>query len=130
MMTSLDPITATTSAISPPLAIVSSAWQAISDGDRIFTRHGPVAAVRHDVAPVLAARPFDRHVGLAGRHRESLREDQEVLDERLHLGVDLVLRRRHHARIVGPVGAASGEIRSSACRQMRMLWRISSTRTM
>src|SRR5213078_4849062 len=38
--TSIDPITAMTSAISPPTIIFSSAWQARSDGARDFTRHG------------------------------------------------------------------------------------------
>ena len=38
--TSIDPITAMTSAISPPMIICGSAWHASSDGDRDFTRHG------------------------------------------------------------------------------------------
>src|SRR4029079_12022403 len=38
--TSIDPITAMTSAISPPTIIRSSAWHASSDGARDFTRHG------------------------------------------------------------------------------------------
>ena len=38
--TSIDPMTAITSAIIPPTIICGSAWHAISDGERIFTRHG------------------------------------------------------------------------------------------
>src|SRR5206468_11760928 len=38
--TSIDPITAMTSAMSPPTIIRSSAWHASSDGARAFTRHG------------------------------------------------------------------------------------------
>ena len=66
----------------------------------MWTRHGRLRAVRHDVAAVLATRPFDRDVRLTGRHGEALRVDQEVLNQRLHLGVDLVLRRRHDAAIL------------------------------
>src|SRR5262245_3887031 len=40
MTTSIDPITAITSAISPPTISLSSAWQASSDGARALTRHG------------------------------------------------------------------------------------------
>jgi len=38
--TSIDPITAITSAIRPPTIMRSSAWHASSDGARDFTRHG------------------------------------------------------------------------------------------
>jgi hypothetical protein len=38
--TSIDPMTAITSAISPPTIILSSAWQASSDGGRDLMRHG------------------------------------------------------------------------------------------
>jgi len=48
---------------------------------------------------VLAARPLDGNVGVAGRHGEALRVDQEVLNQRLHFRVDLVLGRRHDTRI-------------------------------
>src|SRR4026208_352241 len=34
---------------------------------------GPVRTVGHDVAAVLTARTFDRHVGIAGRHSKALR---------------------------------------------------------
>ena len=40
MTTSVEPMTATTSAIRPPWTTVGSAWIAMSDGARIFTRHG------------------------------------------------------------------------------------------
>src|SRR5206468_5805266 len=40
MTTSIDPITAMTSAINPPTIMRSSAWHASSDGARDFTRHG------------------------------------------------------------------------------------------
>ena len=71
-----------------------------NDGGARLDAPRPVGAVRHHVEPLLAARALDRHVRLAGRHREALRVDQEVLDERFHLRVDLVLGRRHDARVV------------------------------
>ena len=77
----------------------------MNDGARIFTRHGRLRAVGHDVGAVLAARAFNRHVHVAGRDREALRVDQEVLDQRFHLRVDLVLGRRHDARVVAGPGA-------------------------
>ena len=40
MTTSVEPMTATTSAIRPPCTTVGSAWMAMNDGARIFTRHG------------------------------------------------------------------------------------------
>src|SRR6185436_15736099 len=40
MTTSIDPITAMTSAISPPTIMRSSAWQARSEGARDLMRHG------------------------------------------------------------------------------------------
>ncbi len=40
MTTSNEPITAITSAIMPPTMNLCSAWQAISPGDRMWTRHG------------------------------------------------------------------------------------------
>jgi len=49
---------------------------ATSDGDRIFTRHGRVGPVRHDVAPVLAARPSTGTKASRGC-QEALRVDQE-----------------------------------------------------
>src|SRR6266545_6481642 len=49
---------------------------------------------------MLAAGAFDRHVHVAGRHRKALRVDQEVLNERFHLGVDLVFWRGDNAAIV------------------------------
>jgi hypothetical protein len=40
MTTSIDPMIAMTSAISPPTIIRSSAWHASRDGARDLTRHG------------------------------------------------------------------------------------------
>ena len=80
-------MTAMTSAIRPPTIIRSSAWHARSDGGRDLTRHGRFVPSDVDREALLAARPFDRHVGLAGRHREALRVDQEVLNERFHFRI-------------------------------------------
>ena len=86
--TSIEPMTAMTSAISPPTIICSQRLARQQRRRARLDAPRPVGAVRHDVEAVLAARPFDRHVGLAGRHGEALRVDQEVLNQRFHLRVD------------------------------------------
>ena len=57
-------------------------------------------AVGDDVAAELAARRLDRHVDLALRHAEALGDDLEVVDQRLHRGVQLLARRQHDLAVV------------------------------
>ena len=103
--TSREPITAITSAIMPPTMNLCSAWHAIRPGRAHVHAPRAVGAVRHDVTAMLAARPFHRHIGITGGHLEALRVDQEVLNQRFHFRVDLVLRRRHDALVVARPGA-------------------------
>ena len=101
MTTSIEPMTAMTSAIRPPTIILGSAWQASERRRARLHAPRPVRAVGHDVEALLAARPLDRHVRVARGHREALRVDQEVLNQRFHLRVDAILRRRHDGRGIG-----------------------------
>ena len=61
---------------------------------------GPRAAVRDDVAPRLAARRLDDDVDLALGDAVALGDDLEVVDQRLHRGVELVARGEHDLAVV------------------------------
>ena len=84
-------------------------------------------AVAHHVEPQLAARRFDHLVDFAFRHAEALGHDLEMVDEGLHLGLHLLAVGQHHVRVVGLPRARRHAFQ--ACRTMRALCRISSTRT-
>src|SRR5450759_3474779 len=75
-------------------------------GDRKEARrtemHAPGlrASVRDDVAALLAARPFDRDVDLARGDAVALADDLEMVDERLHRGLQLLARRQYDLALV------------------------------
>jgi len=77
-------------------------------GDVLRARRLP-GAVGHEVAADLAPGRLDRHVRLAGRHPEALGDQLEVVDERLHRGVDLVAGRQRHLAIAG-VHRTAGQV--------------------
>jgi hypothetical protein len=58
------------------------------------------AAVRDEVAAALAARRLDRDVHLSLGDAVALGDDLEVVDERLHRGVELLARRQHDLAVV------------------------------
>ena len=60
----------------------------------------PRAAVGDDVAAELAARRLDRDVHLALGDAVALGDDLEVVDQRLHRGVELLARRQHDLAVV------------------------------
>src|SRR5450759_6010539 len=82
-------------------------------GDRKEARrtemHAPGlrASVRDDVAALLAARPFDRDVDLARGDAVALADDLEMVDERLHRGLQLLARRQHDLALVRDPGTVS-----------------------
>ena len=58
-------------------------------------------AVGDDVVAHLPARRFNSLIDLAGRHRESFRDDLEVMDQRLHLRLHFFAVGQHDLRRVG-----------------------------
>ena len=88
------------SAISTPFVSDATDCSIARLAERKCTRHGLRRAVGDEVAAELAARALDRHVDLAGRHPEALGDELEVVDQRLHRGVQLVPRRQHDLAVV------------------------------
>ena len=60
----------------------------------------PGAAVGNQVEAELAAGGLDRRVDLTGRHLEALGDQLEVMNQRLHRGVQLVARRQGDLAVV------------------------------
>mmetsp|Transcript_33103 Transcript_33103/g.77411 ORF Transcript_33103/g.77411 Transcript_33103/m.77411 type:complete len:312 (+) Transcript_33103:307-1242(+) len=66
-----------------------------------FAAVWPVGAVRDEVDAELALGRLARGVRLAWRRRDALRVELEVVDERLHVALHLVARRRRELAVVG-----------------------------
>ena len=125
---SIEPMTATTSAINSPRTMCGSALRLLKDGARTLQRYGRVAAVAHEVEAELAARRLDRLVDLPRRDAHALGDELEVVDERLHAGVQLVARRQRDPP-VGGVHRTVGEIRRTPASMIFNDSRISCMRT-
>ncbi len=114
-------MTAMTSAIMPPSIILRQRLARVERRGPHLDPVRPVRSVRHDEHSVLAARPLDRDVRLARRHREALRVHEEVLDERFHLRVDAILRRRDDPVVLDVEIAARGNPRERLLRNLHAL---------
>ena len=125
---SIEPMTATTSASSRPLHMVSSACRVAKLGVAHVHAVRLGGAVGDDVVAHLAARRLDRLVDLAGGNGEAFGHDLEVMDERLHLRLHLFAVGQDDLGRVGD-DAARRACRRSACWQIFTDSRISCMRT-
>ena len=101
-----------------------------NDGARNFTRHG-FGPPSETSSSRLAARRLDPDVDLALGHAVALGDDLEVVDQRLHRGVELLARRQHDLAVVrDPRLALHLPSRSMHWATIRVDSRISSMRTL